>query len=330
MSNIKQDRCLARIRSETLLTLLEMLPEKKQTEDDLRALIDAIPQFLWIMRPDGSCEYCNQPWCDYTNCTLEQLQGDGWHQVLHPDERQRVLQVWQRAVHTGAPYEIEHRIRNGRTGAYRWFLARGIPLRDHQGTILRWVGTCTDIDDRRRAEQQLKESQECLRVLAETVPQFVWVARPDGQFEYTNQRWYIYTGLTREPGQSDRWAHRQCIHPDDREGNRVHCQHALETGDMFEYEHRIRNSQTGEYRWFLTRGLPVKDDTGQILKWFGTCTDIEEQKRIEAALRASQERVDALMNSNIIGIIIIEGEQIADVNDTFLHMTGLSGPLPGL
>ncbi|GHO82529.1 hypothetical protein KSZ_05350 [Dictyobacter formicarum] len=98
--------------------------------------------------------------------------------------------------------------------------------------------------------------------------------------------------------------------------------HAVETGDPYEVEYRFREGQTGEYRWFLARAMPVRDEAGQIVKWFGTNTDIEDQVRIEEALRQSQERANALMNSNIIGITIIEGEQIVDANDTFLRMTG--------
>jgi PAS domain S-box-containing protein len=131
-----------------------------------------------------------------------------------------------------------------------------------------------------------------------------------------------YTGLTLEQVQSDRWAHFQFVHPEDQESNRAHWQHALETGGMYEHKERIRNSQTGEYRWFLVRALSVHDETGQVAKWFGTCTDIDEQKQIEQALRKSQEQASTLMNSSIIGVTIIEGEQMIDANDTFLHMTG--------
>jgi PAS domain S-box-containing protein len=91
---------------------------------------------------------------------------------------------------------------------------------------------------------------------------------------------------------------------------------------MFEYEQRLRNAQTGEYRWFLVRAMPVRDEAGQTIKWFGTSTDIEDQKRTEEALRRSQERVNALMTSNIIGITVADGEQIVDANDAFLRMTG--------
>src|SRR5258706_720039 len=150
------------------------------------------------------------------------------------------------------------------------------------------------------------------------------VAQLDGRHEYANQRWCDYTGLTVEQTQSDPSAYLQFIHPDDREGTLAHQQHAQDTGAMYEHEERLRNGQTGEYRWFLTRGVPMRDETGQIVKWFGTCTDIDEQKRTEEALRQSQARVRALIDSNIIGIASNEGEEevLVEANDAWLHMTG--------
>ncbi|HEX4715219.1 MAG TPA: ATP-binding protein [Ktedonobacteraceae bacterium] len=158
--------------------------------------------------------------------------------------------------------------------------------------------------------------------LIETIPQLVWTTRPDGLHEYMNQRFRDYTGFTLEQTQSDRWAPLQFIHPDDREDRQARWQHALDTGAMYEIECRLRNGTTGSYRWFLARAEPSRDTTGQIVRWVGTTTDIEGQKRIEDALRQSQERADALMKSKIIGIFVGEGEQILDANDTFLRMTG--------
>ncbi|GHO90334.1 hypothetical protein KSF_003820 [Reticulibacter mediterranei] len=295
---------------------------RKRAEADIHALIDALPQLVWTSRPDGYVTYHNHRLINYLAMTPEQAEGAGWLAGVHPDDQQRVWEAWQTAIQTGRLYEVELRLQDGRSGTYCWFLTRGVPQRNAQGTILYWVGTCTDIEGQKRAEQQLKESRENLRVLAETVPQLVWVARPDGWHEYVNQHWRDYTGLTPEQVQSDKRAYLQFIHPEDRESNRAVVQRALDTGTMFEHEERLRNAQTGEYRWFLVRGMPMRDDTGQIIKWCGTCTDIEEQKRIEQALRESQERTSSLMNSTIIGVTIIEGEQIIDANDTFLRMTG--------
>ncbi|HEX4207690.1 MAG TPA: PAS domain-containing protein [Ktedonobacteraceae bacterium] len=416
--------------------------EVRASEYQLRALINAIPQFVWVMRSDGSAEYSNQQWRDYTNMTHEQAQGDGWTQFLHPDDRQRVLEAWRTAVYTGRSYEIEQRIQNGRTGDYRWFLARSMPLRDSQGTILHWVGTCTDIDERKQAEERIKASENNWRMLAETVPQlvwtmqadgrvdyanqrycefvqtdfeqvrdrgcrlsvhpedaertlllqrhsfatgepyeieyrlrdvqtgeyrwfltralavrdeagqitkwfatstdihdkklaeeelrvlidaiphFVWTMRPDGSCEYCNRRWCDYTSMTTEQAQGDGWL--QCVHPDDQQPIMAAWQRAFQTGMPFEGEERMRHGATGDYRWFLIRAIPHKDDQGMILKWFGTSTDIDERKRLEEDLRRSQEQTQILMNSNVIGIFIAEEEEIIEANETFLRMTGYS------
>ncbi|BCL79450.1 PAS domain-containing sensor histidine kinase [Ktedonobacteria bacterium brp13] len=307
---------------EYLICASQDITEHKHAEDKLRTLVDALPQLVWIAGPDGSVTYNNQRLIDYLAMTLEQTEGNGWLAGVHPDDRQRVWAAWQTSIQTGVPYEVEMRLQDGTNGAYRWFLVRGVPQRNAQGKILHWFGSNTDIEDQKQAEQKIKASEANWRVLAETVPQLVWTTRPDGQQEYANQRWCDYMELTLEHMQSDRWAPLPFIHPDDREGNRARIQHALDTGEMFEHEERLRNGQTGAYRWFLTRALPVRDETGQIVKWFGTSTDIEDQKRTEEALRQSQEQVHALMNSSIIGIFLAEGENIVDANDTYLRMTG--------
>ncbi|GHO45734.1 hypothetical protein KSX_38970 [Ktedonospora formicarum] len=144
--------------------------------------------------------------------------------------------------------------------------------------------------------------------------------RPDGMSEYGNQRWCDYTGMTLEQYQGDGWL--QAIHPDDRQHTLMLWRDALASEKPFEFEYRVKNGRLGTYRWFLARALPVRDEIGQILKWVGTCTDIEDQKQAEEALRQSQERVSVLMNSNIIGIFVGEREQIVDANDTFLRMIG--------
>src|SRR5258708_6363894 len=125
---------------------------RKRAEDEIRVLVDAIPQLVWMTRPDGSAEYCNQRWCDYTGMTCQQAQGDGWLQAIHPDDQQRTLVVWQRAVQTGRPYETEMRLRHGTTGDYPWFLVRAEPFTDAQGQIVKWFGTNTDIEDQKRVE----------------------------------------------------------------------------------------------------------------------------------------------------------------------------------
>jgi len=173
------------------------ITERKRVEEEQRTLIDTIPHFIWIMNPDGSAEYGNRRWVDYSARSPAELQGDGWMQSLHPDDRSHVLQVWQHSVRTGEPYEVEHRMMNGSTGVYRWFLARGMPLKDAQGKILRWLGTCTDIDDQKRVEEALRLSQERVNVLMNSSIIGIFIAE-DEQVVEANDTYLRMTGYTRE------------------------------------------------------------------------------------------------------------------------------------
>jgi len=128
----------------------------RQTTERLRQIADALPQILWTADPDGSMDYYNQRWAEYTGLSNDSGQGGGWCAALHSEDRERTEEAWQRAVRTGRPYQIEHRVR-GIDGKYRWFLSRGLPLRDDQGRITKWFGTATDIHDQKQAEQALAE-----------------------------------------------------------------------------------------------------------------------------------------------------------------------------
>src|SRR5712692_1369147 len=172
---------------------------RKRAEDEIRVLVDAIPQLVWMLRPDGSTEYCNQRWRDYTGMTCQQAQGDGWLQAIHPDDQQRTLAVWQRAVQTGRPYETEQRLRQGTTGDYRWFLVRAEPFKDAQGQIVKWFGTCTDIEEQKRVEEALRQSQERIRALIDS--NIIGIAFNEGEEEViveANDAWLHMTGYSRE------------------------------------------------------------------------------------------------------------------------------------
>ena len=139
----------------TTIAIGRDITERKQAESESRRLIDAIPQQIWSGPPDGILDYCNDRWRSYTGLELEDLRGNGWQTMLHPDDRDRVLNAWHESVVNGTPYEQEERHR-GADGTYRWFLARGVPLRDVEGRVVRWYGTNTDIEDRKQAEEELR------------------------------------------------------------------------------------------------------------------------------------------------------------------------------
>jgi PAS domain S-box-containing protein len=213
---------------------------------------------------------------------------------------------------TGETIHFEASIRTHADG-YSDRAATITPHLDGDGRVDYLIYTSSDITARKQIEDEL-------RALVDSMFQIVWIARPDGSVEYVNQRWHDYTSMTMEQAQGDGWL--QEIHPDDRQSTLAAWRTALQTGGVYEVEQRLRQGMMGAYHWFLVRGAPCKDQQGTIVKWVGTCTDIEKQKRTEEALRQSQDRVNRLMNSSIIGIFLAEGDDVVEANATFLRMTG--------
>nr|MBA2733037.1 PAS domain S-box protein [Acidobacteriota bacterium] len=134
--------------------------QKERANRRFRLMTEAIPQIVWTANPDGFLDYYNQHWFDYTGMTLEQTQGWGWQPVIHPDDLQRCVDVWANSVATGEIYEIEYRFKRAADGVYRWHLGRAVPVRDAEGHIVKWFGTCTDIDDHKRVEAELRQMRE--------------------------------------------------------------------------------------------------------------------------------------------------------------------------
>lgn len=144
-----------------------------------------------------------------------------------------------------------------------------------------------ELEERRRVEEALRESERKFRAIADTMPQIVWSARGDGYHDYYNSRWYEYTGLSPEQSEGVGWS--TILHPEDRERAWEVWRHSLETGDRYEIEYRFRGKD-GAYRWFIGRALPIRNERGEIERWFGTCTDIHDLKQVQDELRESQRR----------------------------------------
>ena len=235
-------------------------------------LADSIPQLAWMAHADGAIFWYNARWYAYTGTTPEQMQGWGWQAVHDPQELPRVMDRWQACLATGEPFEMEFPLR-GKDGLFTWFLTRVIPVRDSQGDVLRWFGTNTDVTE---IHEALRESENYFHQLADTMPQLVAISGANGRVEWWNRHWYAYTGTGPE-GAAD------FIHPEDiniveqiwhpRRGAQNSC----------EWEYRLRRHD-GVYRWFLGRARPVCDGSGAIVKWFSTCTDIEDHKQAQAAI----------------------------------------------
>ena len=208
--------------------------------------------------------------------------------AIHPDDRDRVQRAVDEAIAHRQDYDVEMRTL-WPDGTVRWVRSIGRVYRNRRGQPMRMAGVALDISRLKQAETALRESEERYRVLAEAMPQMVWMADRTG-VQYWNQRWYDYTGIS--SGTALGTAGAQTVHPDEQEQALVLWQQALETGGGFELEQRIRRHD-GVYRWFINRGLPVADSRGQVTRWVGTITDIDDKKQLEdqRARLLDQERV---------------------------------------
>jgi len=266
-------------------------------EAELRHVVDTIPAIVWSARPDGANSYVNSRFVEYCGMRPEQIAGSGWHAATHPDDLERHNAKWLASVASGEPFEDEVRFRRA-DGQYRWHLQRGVPLRDEAGHIVKWYGVLTDIEDRKRAEDKIREQETELRQILDFAPQMIAVYGPSFQRLYANHITLDYVGIT-----LDEW--RQTpgrfafVHPDDR----PRAEAGREVAEAVEV--RLRKSD-GTYRWFLAQVNPVRDDKGEIIRWYISSTDIDERKRAEERLLeenvALREEVDkASMFEEIVG-----------------------------
>src|SRR6266853_125168 len=212
--------------------LSDALEKLGQEAARLQTVIDTVPSFLWTSLPDGSKEYLNKRWYEYTGLTLEQGKGWGWKVVVHPDDLDRLIREWLALVEARKPGELETRIRRY-DGEYRWFLIRIVPQLDSEGNLVRWFGSNTDVEDRKRAETKLLKDERELRRITDAIPQTIVVQDPSGNALYANQAALDYTGLTREAVVTSDFRAR-IFHPEDIERLRDDRQAALARGLPFE------------------------------------------------------------------------------------------------
>jgi hypothetical protein len=280
------------------------IEDRKSAADALRAselkfrlIVHSIPGLVATMTPKGDLELVNQPVQDYTGLAFDALK-DWWATGLVPEEElPRVAAEWKKSLETGREYNVEHHMRRA-DGAYRWFHVRGLPLRDNQGIVVRWYCVLTDIEDRKRTEEALRASEHHLRLITETIPALVWRTTPDGQIDYVNRRVLEYTGKPLEHFGSDGWL--QLLHPDDVDSTIRLWRQNIQTGQSHQVTYRLRRAD-GTYRWFDVRGEPLRDSEGRVVQWYGICIDMEDSKRIEEALRNTQERLSIASQIATVG-----------------------------
>jgi len=250
----------------------------------LRLIVDSVPGLVALLTATGDIAVLNGRVFEYFGQTMEELRNWGTNGTVHPDDASYVIEVFTRAIAFGTPYEIVQRFRRS-DGVYRWFQNSGYPLRDADGEIVRWCVLLTDIDDRKRAEDAIRASERNLQMIIDTVPALAWSAQADGSAEFFNRHYLEFLGLSAE--QAHGWGWTAAVHPDDLECLSAAWQRMIASDTPGEAEARLRRCD-GEYRWFLFRANPLRDESGKTVKWYGTNTDIDDRKRAEEELRRSE------------------------------------------
>ncbi len=257
-----------------------------ESEFFYRQTLDSIPGMTFTNAPDGACDYVSQQWVDFTGFSKEAQRGAGWLQVLHPDDRDRTFSAWKAALGGRGAYDLEYRVRR-RDGVYEWFKVRGRPILDASGNVVRWLGTAVNVNDLKQTEAALRESEERFRTLADNMSQLAWMADAKGLMFWFNRRWFDFTGTTFE--EMAGWGWTKLAHPDHVQRVVEKIQHSWDTGEPWEDTFPLRGKD-GSYRWFLSRAAPIRDGRDTVVRWFGTNTDITEQRAAEEALREADRR----------------------------------------
>ena len=252
-----------------------------------RAFADQLPIMVFEHDVDGAVSFANARWFDTLKMprTPRSLTVEAWREVAHPDDYERVVRELGRGIASRDSYEITVRLKPrdvaGEDG-YRSYLIHATPQFGDDGTFHGWIGSAVDVHDSRQREQAERalleaalQGERDFRALAETIPVIVWTADPTGSVSWYNYRWYEYTGQTPDEAQS--WGWQAVVHPDDLSRVMQEWPHSIATGGRFESEFRLRRA-SGAYHTVLARAVPVRDKTGEIVRWYGSHVDIQQQK----------------------------------------------------
>jgi PAS domain S-box-containing protein len=275
----------------------EQIEERKRAEEQARKVLDTIPALIGSGASNGILDYCNQQWLAYAGVSLEELQKG---ETIHPDDMARVVRAWQEAMATGKPYELEQRHRRF-DGVYRWFLARGVPLKDAEGVIERWYGTLTDIEDRKQAEEALVESRRKLKEAQRLANIGYWERDLLADRLILSEETAKIFGLSqREFTQAEMQA---MVHPDDREQQERALEDALEGKRRYDNEYRVI-LPTGKLRFVHVSDEIIYDQSGHPLRMFGAVQDVTARKQAEQALRESQQLLQLMLATLPVGVAV--------------------------
>ena len=249
-----------------------------------QALISGLPQLVFGCRADGDRTWPSPQWVVYTGLSASNSLGFGWLDAIHPDDRKLTLEAWSGASLSGS-YVVEHRIRCAHDHSYRWHQTRAACLDGWQTTSVDWVGSSAEIDDLYRLRQEIAEAERQLRVFIEGVPQLLWRSCDMGNWTWASPQWLAFTGQTQEETHGQGWL--DAVHPEDRSTALAAWKAAIPAGSL-DVEFRVHRVEDDTYLWHRTRSTPVRNDSGEVVEWVGSTTDVQD-------LRALQEHQQVLL-----------------------------------
>ncbi len=272
-----------------------------ESEHRWRILTEALPQLVWSATPDGACDYFSTQWTKHTGIAESELLGWRWLEVLHPDDREPTRQFWTDSVAGRRPYNVEYRVRRS-DGVYRWFKTRGVPIRDREGNIFKWFGTCTDITDLKRAEEALRASEQRFRTFVDHATDAFFLHDERGvildvndqacqSLGYTRDELVGKTPLDFDPDLTPAMLEEIERRLDARETFTFDSRHRRKDGSVFPAEVRVRSFWEGGRRFSVS-----------------LARDITERKRAEEALRESEERFRGTFENAAVGIAHIDAQ----------------------
>ena len=261
------------------------IQQMRRQERKLRDVIETIPTFAWTALPDGSVDFVNRHWQEYTGLSAERTVGSGWQAAVHAADLKRHAEKWRVSLATGEPFENEVRYRRAADEQYRWFLARAVPLRDQRGKILKWYGVSTDIEDRKRADEALQRSQFYIGEGQRIAHMGSWAFNAAG-FEYWSSELFRIHGLDPSGKPPTVEEYLALVHPEDRAFMKQGIAKMLDDHLAFDFTKRIVRPD-GEIRHVRCVGVPVTQG-GAFQGFLGTGMDVTEQERLTEELHLSE------------------------------------------
>lgn len=290
----------------------------RESEERFRTLASHAPVGIFQTNLQGENVFVNEGWCKMAGMTPEEARGLGWMRAIHPDDREAVVSGWRRAISDGLSSSAEFRFLRP-DGVVTWLQGNAVPLRDVSGRNVGYIGTVADITDRKKGEAALRNSELMYRAIGESIDYGIWVSDAEGKNLYSSESFLKLVGLSQEQCSDFGWC--DVLHPDDVDQTIAAWKQCVLAEESWDVEHRFRGVD-GRWHPVLARGVPVKNDQGEVIAWVGINLDISELKRIESDLRESEARFRNMADNAPVLIWVHGVGGCQYVNKEYLRFVG--------